>query len=121
MDSTFPYFTTEIAAVVFTVGGIALGIQKLVKHWTMVSAENSVVKLMHTELERVGQQNRLLAEELNKLQLEIISLNKELRNLSIENSKLHEQIYNFSSEVCRLQSLLNRHVDFKDNSNDNTD
>lgn len=120
MDNT-AFFTTEIAAIVFAVGGIALGIQKLIKYWSITSAESSVVKMMHTELERVGHQNKLLAEELNKLQLEIIALNKELRNLSIENSKLHEQIYNFSSEVCRLQSLLNKHTDFKDNSNDSTD
>lgn len=111
---TTPFFTTEITTGIFALGAIALGVQRLIKYWKSDSAETSVINLMHTELDRVGKQNKILAEELNKLQLEIIALNKELRNLSIENNKLHEQIFNLSSEVCRLQSLLNKHTDFKE-------
>lgn len=113
-------FATEITAGIIALGGIVLGIQKLIKHWVITSAENSVVSLMHTELDRVGHQNRLLAEELNKLQLEIINLNKELRNLSIENNELHHQVFNLSAEVSRLQTLLNKHKDFKENPDDFT-
>lgn len=115
-----PSFTTEIAGIVIALGGAILGIQKLLKHWGITSAENSVVSLMHTELDRVGHQNKILAEELNKLQSEIISLNKELRQLSIENNKLHEQIFGLNAELNRLHTLLNKHQDFKEHPDDFT-
>jgi predicted nuclease with TOPRIM domain len=120
MDN-LPSVVSEITlAIVAGVAGLVLGIQKLVKYWKVTAAESSVVDLMHTELERLGHQNRLLTEELNKLQIEIITLNSQLRNLSIENNKLHSQVVNLSSEVTRLQALLNRHKDFKENLNDIT-
>jgi len=117
---TIPFYATEITGIIIALGGIALGIQKLFKHWKITSAESSIVSMMHTELERVGSQNRLLAEELNKLQLEIINLNKQLRTMSIENNKLYQQVTNLNSEVCRLQTLLNKHKDFKENPDDFT-
>ena len=100
----------ELASA-FVVGLLALtfGIQKLFKQWGSVSAENSVVSLMHGELERLSKQNTVLATELSKLQIEILSLNKELRTLSYENQSLHTEVATLTAEVSRLQTLLKKH------------
>ena len=97
------------AAAVVGLLALAFGIQKLIKQWHTVSAENSILGLMHTELERLSKQNGLLTAELSKLQLEILALNKELRILSSENQRLHTEVAALTSEVSRLQSILNKH------------
>ena len=102
----------EIAATaVLALIALAFGIQKLIKQWHTVSAENSILGLMHTELERLSKQNGLLTTELSKLQLEILALNKELRTLSSENQRLHTEVATLTGEVTRLQSILNKHGD----------
>ena len=99
-------FTQVIAGLVVGFGGIALGLQKLVKSWKTTGAETSVVDLLHTELTRLSAQNSQLAIELNKLQIEVIALNKELRNLTAENQRLHMEVKVLTSEVHRLQNIL---------------
>ena len=81
-------------------------LQKFINNWNSARAENSVIGIMHTELERLSEQNTKLSSELNKLQLEIITLNGELRKLSSENQKLHSEITVLTSEVARLQAVL---------------
>jgi len=93
-------------ALVVGLAGVAYGFQKLVKSWKATDAESSVISIMHTELERMAAQNTILAEELNKFQLEIIKLNKELHNLSIENQRLNSEIASLTKEVSRLQIML---------------
>lgn len=95
-------------AILVALVAIAFGIQKLIKQWKFDSAESSVLDLMHTELERLATQNKLLTSELNKLQIEILSLNKELRALTEENNQLHSQVSALTAEVSRLQTILNK-------------
>ena len=64
-----------VSLVALAVVAFSVGIQKLLKDWKSTNAETSVITLMHTELERMSQQNGLLATELNRLQQEMILLN----------------------------------------------
>ena len=85
---------------------LAFLLQKFINNWNSARAENSVIGIMHTELERLSEQNTKLSTELNKLQLEIITLNTELRKLSSENQKLHSEVTTLTGEVARLQAVL---------------
>jgi peptidoglycan hydrolase CwlO-like protein len=85
---------------------LAFLLQKFLNNWNSSRAENSVIGIMHTELERLSEQNTKLSTELNKLQLEIITLNTELRKLSSENQKLHSEVTALTGEVARLQAVL---------------
>lgn len=94
-------------------GGTAVGLlaiayvlQKFLTGWKTDKAETSVLTLMHTELERMGEQNTTLSNELGKLQKEVISLNKELRTLTVENQRLHSEVVTLTEEVSRLQQVL---------------
>lgn len=98
-------FTTAISLGII---GLVFGLQKIIKGWKETSAETSVIKLMHEELERMSQQNKLLTTELNNLQIEIMKLNKALRDLTDENQKLHYEVTSLTQEVTRLQSILDR-------------
>lgn len=83
-----------------------VGIRKLLKDWNTDNAETSVINIMHEELERMSKQNTLLATELNKLQLEIVSLNRELHKLNLENQRLQLEVVALTREVTRLQTML---------------
>jgi len=85
---------------------LAFLLQKFLNNWNSSRAENSVIGIMHTELERLSEQNTKLSTELNKLQLEIITLNTELRKLNSENQKLHSEVTALTGEVARLQAVL---------------
>lgn len=98
---------TEVAtAVGVAFIGVILSLQKLMKGWKETSIESNILSIMHTELERMSEQNTKLAIELNKLQSEIMSLNRELRNLTSENQRLHIEVSSLTSEVARLQLVL---------------
>ena len=85
---------------------LAFLLQKFITNWQSSRAENSVIGIMHTELERLSEQNTKLSSELNRLQLEIISLNTELRKLIGENQRLHSEVTILTGEVARFQALL---------------
>lgn len=87
--------------------GLVFGLQKVVKGWKETSAETSVIKMIHDELERMSAQNKILTTELSKLQVEVVNLNRELRALTDENQKLHSEVATLTNEVTRLQKLLN--------------
>lgn len=97
--------TTEVIQVASALAaglvGMAFGLQKLFKGWKETSAETSVIKLMHGELERLAKQNTVLSTELGKLQTEILALNTQIQTLSLENQRLHQ-------EVSRLTAQLDR-------------
>ena len=76
--------TISVAAMAII--ALSVGVQKLLKDWRSTDAETSVIKMMHEELERMGQQNSKLTEELTKLQLDIVELNSQLTKLNIENN-----------------------------------
>lgn len=83
-------------------------LQKFMNSWNSDKAENSVITLMHTELERLCEQNTRLSEELGRLQEEVITLNGQLRSLTAENQRLHAEVSLLTGEVSRLQGMLRR-------------
>ena len=85
--------------------GFSIGIQKILKEWKSNQAENSIISLMHTELERMSLQNTKLTEELNKLQDQIIQLHSELSKLTIENNKLQEEVAALTLEINGFKNL----------------
>ena len=85
---------------------VAFFAQKFLNSWQSSRAENSVINLMHTELERMSEQNSHLSEELGKLQQEVIKLNRQLHELTVENQKLHSEIVALNLELARLQTTL---------------
>jgi peptidoglycan hydrolase CwlO-like protein len=85
---------------------LAFLLQKFITNWQSSRAENSVIGIMHTELERLSEQNTKLSSELNRLQLEIIALNGELRKLIGENQRLHSEVTILTGEVARFQAVL---------------
>ncbi len=87
-------------------GGIAMGVQQLVKKWKTTSAETNIMTLLHEELERMSKQNALLAKYVNSLQLEANKINLELGKLQYENQKLHAEVVSLTKEVILLRSAL---------------
>ena len=85
-------------------------LQKFITNWNSDKAENYVISLMHTELERLCEQNTKLSEELGRLQEEIIALNGQLRTLTAENQRLHAEVSLLTSEVSRLQGMLRKDI-----------
>lgn len=107
----------ETSTIVQYVGTIAVSLiamafllQKLLTGWKSSRTEGSVISLMHTELERMSEQNTKLSVELGKLQADIISLNKELRTLTTENQRLHSEVVTLTGEVALLQTMLQRSI-----------
>jgi len=92
--------------IVVGLAGVSLGLKKLLKGWKETSAESSLISIMHVEIERMAAQNSLLASELNKLQLEIITLTRELHNLTVENQKLNTEISQLREQIVTLKTLL---------------
>ncbi len=80
-----------------------IGIQKLLKDWKSTGAETSIISLMHTELERMSEQNGLLATELNRLQQEMILLNSQLAQLCLENQQLQTEVVALTEEVNKFR------------------
>jgi predicted nuclease with TOPRIM domain len=88
-------------AVVATI----FAIKKLFKDWRVSDASDSVMELMHKELERMSAQNTVLSGELNKLQQEIIQLNAQLRQLCIENDKLQTEVIALTNELNAFKNI----------------
>lgn len=101
--STIAQYAGGLAGALFA---LAFLLQKFLTGWKTDKAENSVLTLMHTELERMSEQNTKLSIELGKLQTEVIELNKELRVLTAENQRLHSEVAALTGEVTRLHTLL---------------
>lgn len=85
---------------------IAIFLQKFLTSWYSSRAENSVLTMLHAELDRMGEQNQQLSQELGRLQTEILDLNKQLRTLTQENQKLHLEVSTLTGQVSRLKAAL---------------
>ena len=103
MESQSQDLVQTISLVALAVIGLIVGVQKLLKDWRSTQAETNIRQLMHTEIERMGEQNSKLSVELGKLQEEVIRLNQELSKLNIENSKLQEEIAQLTLELTRFK------------------
>lgn len=95
--------TVALACIV-----VFVGVQKLLKDWRSSSAEMNIITLMHTELERLSDQNTQLSTELGRLHTEVINLNRELQNLTVENQRLQSEVIALTKEVTRLQAVLHK-------------
>ncbi len=97
----------QIAAA-FVIGllAIAVGLQTILKNWKSSNTENSLLQMMHTELERMSIQNKTLADEISKLQMELIKLSNQLSTLTHENHKLQGEVSGLNQEISRLHALM---------------
>jgi peptidoglycan hydrolase CwlO-like protein len=84
---------------------ISFLLQKFLTGFKTDKTENSILNLMHQELERMSEQNTKLSTELGKLQEEVIELNQQIRNLTTENQRLHEEIAALTKEISKLKDL----------------
>ena len=105
MESQSQDLVQTVALVALAAIGLVVGVQKLLKDWRSTEAETNIIQLMHTEIERMGEQNSKLSTELGKLQEEVIRLNQELSKLNIENSKLQEEIAQLTLELTRFKQM----------------
>lgn len=94
-----------ISVIALAVIALVFGIKKVLKDWRLSDAGDSVMQLMHQELERMSQQNTVLSTELNKLQQEIIQLNAQLRQLCIENDKLQTEVVALTNELNAFKRI----------------
>lgn len=107
MLETNPESVTHVVGMVaLAIIAVFVGMQKLLKGWHTSSAENSVITLMHTELERMAEQNKSLSLELGRLHTEVINLNHQLQGLTVENQRLQVEVVALTREVARLQTVL---------------
>ena len=79
--------------------------KKLIKDWLSTDTESNVIKIMHTELERMSEQNTALSLELGRLHTEVIALNHELQKLTLENKQLQIEVVNLTTEVNNFKKL----------------
>ena len=80
-------------------------LKKLAKDWLSNETESNIIKLMHTELERLSEQNTSLSVELGRLHNEVILLNQELQKLTVENQRLQIEVMNLIAELNNFQQL----------------
>lgn len=106
---------SNIESLLHVIGTIALAViivfvsvRKFIKDYTNSNTESSIIALMHTELERMAQQNTALSIELGRLHTEVINLNHQLQKLTVENQSLHSEITLLTKELTRLQLLIQK-------------
>jgi chromosome segregation ATPase len=98
---------TEISTLaVGSLAALAYSLQKYLRNWKSTSTEVSIITMMHTELERMSNQNKLLSDELNKLQRELITLNSELQKMTLENQRLHNEVQEITKQLSRLSARV---------------
>lgn len=103
---TGEYIAQVAGAVAAGAVGLVIGVQKLLKGWKETSAETSILTTMHNELNRLASQNKILSDELQKFQLEVMKLNNQLTDLNIENHSLKNEVIALTKEVTRLQESI---------------
>jgi hypothetical protein len=105
LDSNFEQSLQAISLVAIAVMAIFIGAQKILKNWRSTEAETSIITLMHSELERMSEQNSKLSVELGRLHTEIIALNTELQKLTVENQHLRTEVCALTQEVSNFKQL----------------
>lgn len=108
-----PDFNSEQATqVLVTVSiGIAaafIGIKKIFQEWKTTKAETSVITLMHTELERMSEQNTSLSKEIGRLHDEIINLTQQLQKLNLENQRLQTEVCSLTDQIRRIKNAAGK-------------
>lgn len=106
---------TDIATIVGSIitGAIAsvLGFRKMLRHWEREgleiersNAEESLIKSLRVESERMAQQNQRLMDQLATLQMQIGELHTSINRLRTENDTLHRQITDLHKEISEVKS-----------------
>jgi len=109
-DSTVHVVGTVAVAII----AVFIGTQKLLKDWRTTSAETSIITLMHTELERLSEQNTELSKELGRLHTEVINLNRELQKLTVENQQLQAEVIALTNQISQLRALAQKESPWQD-------
>ncbi len=110
MESQSQDLVQTVSLVALAIIGLVVGVQKLLKDWRSTNAETNIIEVMHTEIERMNDQNTKLSNEIGKLQEEIIRLHQELGRLNIENTKLQTEIARLTLELNNFKHVSNKDV-----------
>jgi peptidoglycan hydrolase CwlO-like protein len=102
-----------LGMVALAVIAVLVGVQKILKDWRSTAAETNVITLMHSELERMSEQNTKLSVELGRLHTEIIGLNTELQKLTVENQRLQTEVVALTNEISELKALTRKDTNGK--------
>jgi len=105
LESNFEQNLQATSLIAIAVMAVFIGAQKILKNWRSTEAETSIITLMHTELERMSEQNTKLSLELGRLHSEIIALNNELQKLTAENQHLRTEVSALTQEVSKFKRL----------------
>lgn len=108
LDSNFEQSLQAISLVAIAVIAGFVGVQKILKNWRSTEAETNVITLMHSELERMSEQNTKLSLELGRLHTEVIALNTELQKLTLENQRLQREVVALTAEIGELKTLTQK-------------
>ena len=113
LGSTIDEITQTAVIISLAVIAIFIGTQKLLKEWKSNSAESNIITLMHTELDRMSEQNTALSTELGKLHTQIILLSQELQKLTLENQQLQAEVIALTKEISALKALTRKDLNGK--------
>ena len=105
LDSNFEQSLQATSLVAIAVMAVFIGVQKILKNWRSTEAETSIITLMHSELERMSEQNTKLSVELGRLHTEVIALNTELQKLTVENQNLRTEVCALTQEVSHFKQI----------------
>lgn len=97
-----------LGMVALAVIAVLIGTQKILKDWRSTAAETNVITLMHSELDRMSEQNTQLSVELGRLNTEVISLNQELQKLTLENQRLQREVVALTAEIGELRTITQK-------------
>ncbi len=113
LDTNIEQTVQGLSIVALAIIVVFVGIQKLLKDWRSTNAETNIITLMHSELERMSDQNTSLSIELGRLHTEVIALSKELQKLTLENQRLQAEVIALTNEISELKTLTRKDRDGK--------
>lgn len=108
LDISTEQIVQSLGVVGLAVIAVFVGVQKLLKDWRSTGAETNIITLMHTELERMSEQNTSLSTELGRLHTEVIALSTELQKLTVENQRLQTEVIALTNEISELKALTRK-------------
>jgi peptidoglycan hydrolase CwlO-like protein len=113
LGSTIDDIIQTAGIVGLAIIALFIGVQKLLKDWKSSSAESNIITLMHTELDRMSEQNTALSTELGRLHSQIILLSQELQKLTLENQQLQAEVIALTKEISALKALTRKDLNGK--------
>jgi predicted nuclease with TOPRIM domain len=114
LDFDLQSLSQSIGILGLSTVALILAYKKIFKDWSSTSAETSVIELMHSELERMSDQNKILSVEIGHLHQEVINLSTQLRKLTVENQRLQDEVTALTNEVSGLRKLAGKGQPWQD-------